>query len=364
MADYEISPTLERQLHRVLADFQAPGAESGRRVVRVPIDRREAPVPRFLRFILMRCCGAKELPRGDKVAWEVGFRYRERWASLSLEKFGVRFYVAAQQESEAKELARDAIASLQRAISQLETQSLAPLARAQLEAAAVTLQNQHWPLRNRFDYFMDAAAAGFSTDSSSPQKGVAEGGTPDLAAMWNDEIHRLTAGSNNALAAVNAYFSLLEHDLVLSLPFLDFDVTDGGLRRFIGQRWGDKIKAIFDLSTEIDAHRHYELLRDAAESYRNTYGHGGFDKQGAAIYVHLPEIGAVPARLTDVRESPHFELFPVEEEGLTSLGATFDAVDAWLRRSSVRFGIRFAESALPVAFDPASRAEYRQAMAS
>jgi hypothetical protein len=54
-----------------------------------------------------------------------------------------------------------------------------------------------------------------------------------------------------------------------------------------------------------------DRLHEVSETYRNTYGHGGFDKEGGSIYFHVPDVGALPARLTDVRDSPHFDVIPV-----------------------------------------------------
>jgi hypothetical protein len=70
-------------------------------------------------------------------------------------------------------------------------------------------------------------------------------------------------------------------------------------------RWRDKFKRVYDINADATAKRLHDRLHEVSETYRNTYGHGGFDKEGGAIYFHVPEVGALPARLTDVRDSPH-----------------------------------------------------------
>lgn len=52
------------------------------------------------------------------------------------------------------------------------------------------------------------------------------------------------------------------------------------------------------------AKNHYDGVHRVAEEYRKTYGHGGFDKPGAVIAFYLPGIGALPAVLSDIRDSP------------------------------------------------------------
>jgi hypothetical protein len=68
------------------------------------------------------------------------------------------------------------------------------------------------------------------------------------------------------------------------------------LATFIGDRWSEKIKEAFNLGTTPTRADHYNRLHDIAETYRNMYAHGGLDKEGAAVWVHLPDLGAIPAR--------------------------------------------------------------------
>jgi hypothetical protein len=83
-----------------------------------------------------------------------------------------------------------------------------------------------------------------------------------------------------------------------------------------------KYKRIFDVNADADAARFLSKLRAVSESYRNTYGHGGFDKFGATVAFHVPGVGAVPAVLSDIRTSPHFDFVR--------------AVQAWTTRSLPR----------------------------
>lgn len=249
----------------------------------------------------------------------------------------------------------------------IERQALRPLADRQLERGNVTIANQTGWLLGTYEHFVESARAAFAADVKvvKPKNGEGKGpleatGILDTLAK---EMNRCTVGAYNTLAAVNAYFSLFEHKLVLVLPFIRFDPSGGALATFIGDRWGEKVKKVFDLGSDADASCHYNRLHGIAETYRNTYAHGGFDKEGAAVWVHLPDLAAVPARLSDIRDAPHFELFPVGEKDLGEITNVFTEVDQWLRSAKTKYGIRFAEAGLDVAYDAESRRKYAEAMA-
>jgi len=82
------------------------------------------------------------------------------------------------------------------------------------------------------------------------------------------------------------------------------------------------------------------------------------------VWVHLPDLGALPARLSDIRDAPHFELLPVDEKDLDEITKALAEVDEWLRTAKTKYGIRFAESGLDVAYDGESRRQYAEAMAA
>jgi hypothetical protein len=365
----ELEEVRER-LALALKEFAAPDDQALQeaRFLRIPIAPQLLPLPVVATLVLEQR-GATYLPRGDKTAWEIAFRYTGINCTLALQKFGLRLYVDAEavSEEDAESFASQLVGKLQKGVRLIETPVLRPLADKQLEHGNVTIANQIGWLRGTYEHFVDSAQAAFAADvkvvkpKQSEGKGPLEAtGVLDALAM---EMNRSTVGAYNTLAAVNAYFSLLEHKLVLVLPFVGFDPSGGALATFIGDRWGEKIKRVFDVGNDADASRNYNRLHDIAETYRNTYAHGGFDKEGAAVWVHLPDLGAVPARLSDVRDAPHFELFPVDEKDLGEITNAFAEVDEWLRTTKTRYGIRFAEAGLDVAYDEESRRQYAEAMA-
>jgi hypothetical protein len=375
--DIELPKEVRERLGLVLKEF-APASRSDfheQSFRRVPVEPRQVPLPGLYRFVLVDACGAVELPPGDKTAFDVGFRFRETLVTLALQKFGVRFYVdVAVPEAEANAFVKELVDRLGKGVGFVEKQVLRPLADAQLEAGNVTIGNQLGFLRTTYTHFRDEARATFAEKLAPRPKPTWRDKLPwrrpspvvglGLGEAIGGELRRQRVGAYNTLAAVNAFFSLLEHELVLVLPFVAFDPIGGKLATFIGSRWGLKVKEVFDVGNDADASRQYNVLHDIAETYRNTYAHGGFDKDGAAVWVHLPNIGVLPARLSDIREAPHFEIFPVDEADLESIIAAFDGVDEWLRSAQTKYGMRWAEAGLDVAYDADSRARYQAAMTS
>lgn len=375
--ELELPEQLRQRLALVLRDFAGAsrGDFRGLSFHRVPIEPRRVPVPSLYRYVLLEAVGGVELPREEKMAFDVGFRYENVPCTLALQKFGVRLYIATQVlESDVPELSNRLLGKLTKGVELVEKQVLRPLADQQLADGNVTIANQRGFLRTTYDHFRDEARRAFGTPTPSPPtkswwqrwppwRRPSPVASLGLAELLGGEFRKSQVGAYNTLAAVNSYFSLLEHTLVLVLPFTGFDPTGGALATFIGDRWGEKLKKLFDLGNDPDASRQYNRLHEIAERYRNTYSHGGFDKQGAAVWVHFP-FGALPARLSDVRDTPHFELFPVDEADLEEIAAAFEGVDDWLRQAKTKYGMLWAEAGLDVAYDAESRTEYAQAQTS
>jgi hypothetical protein len=125
--------------------------------------------------------------------------------------------------------------------------------------------------------------------------------------------------------------------------FADFDPDDGALLKLIAGTWSDKLRELFDVTVP-EANRVYQRLREIAETYPNPHSHGGFPKKGAALWFHLDGVGAIPAGLSDIRSSPHFELFPVVGERFETICAERDAADRWLRGGVYRAGFEWIDA--------------------
>jgi len=330
----------------------------------IPVDRDEIPVPGIVLLLLTEVMGMVNHGIHEKTAWYVPVGFHGHRVTIALEKFGMRIYVVPAKDSDERpeEIGREVIWRLQKAARIIERNVLSEYADSQIEEGRLTIGNQAGRLRAMYDHFCEATETAFEAASKPPEIGEQGDGVSGLFAGIGERIHQEQVGAWNAIAAVNAYFSLLEHELVLLTAFTDFDPTNGALETFIGDRWSDKFKQLFDLQ-DSDNKRIYDRLHDIAETYRNPYSHGGFDKQRAALWFHVEGIGAVPARLSDIRTSPHFEIFPVRPEGFAEIQTTLTEIREWLRDGEYWAAFEWIDAGLDVAYDPEMRDDYRKLMA-
>jgi hypothetical protein len=311
---------------------------------RISIDRNDMPVPGLIEYMLVNVLGFQNFGPDEKLRWLVSFSYQGMRCSLAYQKFGVRLYIAKDDvaEQDVPRKAKEIIGKLNRAAKIIERQVLDPYATTQIRNGNVTVVNQYHNLDRIYQYFREQA---FRTFSDNPELGLFE-------------------GFCNALAMINAYFSRLEHLLVIVLPFINFSPAADDLVKIIGSQWGDKYRQIFDINQDKPAKLYYDQLHDIKERFRNTFSHGGFEKDGASLYFHLPAIGAIPARLTEIRNSPHFNFLPLAQADFNEVCSLFDEFDNWLESGKTQYGVLYAKSGLNVAFDAESLQKYELAMTS
>ncbi len=216
-----------------------------------------------------------------------------------------------------------------------------------------TVVNQHHSLRRAYEYFRERA---LNPPAIEDEVAVHENvGGGRLMSFRSGTLQMNVNAFHDLVAAISAYVSLLEHDLVLALAFIDFDPAKDNLIRVIGDRWGEKFQRVF--GKEGDAARLRQRLADVVERWRNPYSHGGFEKgHGATIYLHTPGVGVIPVGLTGVRKSPLFTLLPASESDIVEVFDLLDEIDRWLE-SELPQAMRWINSGLAVRFDEDFRQE-------
>ncbi|MBQ1124635.1 hypothetical protein [Streptomyces sp. B15] len=329
----------------------------GRPTHRFSVDVTRLPVPGIAR-IALELLGCRNLGRGEKLAWEYTFLIDGHCCSLAHQKFGLRLYVDAQAlpaEDDAKALCERVVSLLEKSQRYLERYYLRGFADEQIRQGKVTIRNQYRRLHDLYEYFREGAELAFAG------KGRVDG---DLGNGWHLIAPEETEGFYNTVAMVSAYFSLLEHNLVLLLPFVGFDPSKESLKSFIGDRWGAKFKKVFPVGENGSVKAHFDELHRIAEEYRNTYGHGGFDKFGSTMLFHMKGIGALPAVLSDIRERPYFSFVPVGVEDFGRIKRSFDAFDEWLDDTAAPLAMKWIKGGLDVYYDERFRAEVASAMQS
>jgi hypothetical protein len=367
LAAIEITDSVRRNLRQALSDFQqypdpviSSVSKGGAPRYGVSIPPTAHPYAELLRVVLEAGLEFPNLGRFEKTAWEIPFLFRHARCSLALQKFGVRMFIDIRDSTsdDAQTLAKEAVRQLVRGLRTIERDVLESFAREQVARGNVTVANQSAALRSSYEYFRERAQGQPSPVTEfedDPSQGLAD--AFEAIFRGHDEV------LNNSVAAISAYFSLLEHVLVLLLPFSGFDAETESLTSFIGHRWRDKFKRVFDISTDKIAKGFHDELHQLAEEHRNPYAHGGFDKEGGSLYFHVQGFSALPARLSDASTVPYFH-FVDSDEGLASAWDLFDRVDSWLRSGETRYGMRYVESGLDIRFDTETIAEVRVATVS
>jgi hypothetical protein len=373
MEELQVSPDVKDRLALALKDY-APEIEledsllwslDSRHIPchRIPIDRNSLPVPELIQYMLVKVLGFPDFGPDEKIRWLIPFSYKGIQCTLAYQKFGVRLYIAkngvAAQDS--LQYMGEIVGKLNRAARIIEEQVLNPYAMTQISKGNITVANQYGRLDDMYRYFRQQASRSFSNKPEPAQKGDEFFGT--LVAL-SSMLGTQTDGFYNALAMLDAYFSRLEHLLVVVLPFINFSATTNNLVDIISSQWADKYKRVFDINSDRSAKQYYDKLYDIKERFRNTFAHGGFEKKGASLYFHLPEIGTLPAQLTNIKNSPHFNFLPIDDADFNNVCSLFDQFDEWLKSGKARFGVLYAESGLDVPFDAESIREHEVAMNS
>lgn len=329
---------------------------------KVRVSRERFPVPGLVYLLLSRVVGLKCYGPWEKMVWGFHFEHNGQIFALQFEKFGLRAYgPELADDTEEKSIARVEVAlqRIEKSLRHIEPY-FAELVRVSTDELKVTVPNLYHQLDERYRFFRERAKTAYASKPEAPR------------VIWQSEdgksqttesrpFQPVIEGGYFAGAMLDAFFSKLEHELVVVLPFSDAMPRVKNLTSFIGSFWGDKWKLVLSLENT-DSARLYGRLRVAKERIRNVLGHGGFEKRGASLLVHS-EAGAIRAALSRHKDSIHFNLFPIPHESFDELCGLLDAVEEYLEET-LGFGAAWLKSGLDVCFDDASREKYRNAMGS
>lgn len=317
---------------------------------KLTISPDDAPLPALFKYALT-LVGPMAYGPGEKVAWWVNFTYRGELCTLAHEKFGLRLYLRTERaEDEARATQAQIVKQLRGSIRTVERLIL-DAAPGLLGKGHATVRNQHGSLRRAYEYFRERAVDPVFIEDERKTYEPVDGALVQLAYSFKSGKTQMQLNAfHDMIAAISAYLSLLEHDLVLALAFSDFDPDEDDLTAVIGSRWGEKFDRV--LGKEGDAARYRQRLFDVVERWRNPYSHGGFEKgHDATIWLHTPGVNAaVPVGLTRVRSSPLFSFIPAGETDIAEVFALFDAIVAWLE-SRLPDAMAWINSGLDVRYD-------------
>jgi hypothetical protein len=335
-----------------------PGSTGWRRV---DLDKHAFATPSILLATLHSINGWDKYGPEEKMRWGIPATYKGVDFSFELRKFGLCLLVRDVPEADptfVHELCR----KIQSAIHVTE-RYLKDIAKQQADSGNVTVGNYFWRFDAAYHFFREHASAAYrKLDPPMTVRRWDPDGTP---IAWSGTVMGgPREGSYYCSAMLDAYFSRLEHTLILVLPFLNFDPSRGRLLEMIGARWDEKLKQVFDLSNDRQAKQYHDRLKSIKERFRNTLAHGGFEKGITSLHFHFKGVGALPAALSRHQDSWEFQFVPLPETTFEDVTKVFDEFDAYLETGPTKYGVQFAKTGLDVCFDADSRGRYSSATAS
>lgn len=349
---------LRRKLMKAMAGFSGDVAERDWSVEDIwRPDRTEFPVPDLVLFALRNVLGFRWAGYGEKVRWSVYCRFKSVPLSFELRKFG--FTVAYP---------KDAKVDMKRVCGQLRSgvklveQWLVPLAQSQIEVGAVTIANRNSEFDDRYRFFRQLADSAYRRGARAARKKAPPDESSDifaaLAKSWANMVSNDRQGFYYSAAMIDAFFSRLEHQLVLLLAFRGKLLLEGELRSFLGSSWERKLKILVDIDSDKKMQAAYAQLKQIKERVRNPFAHGGVENDGGSLFVHIPTIGSLPANFSQFRNSVRFNFLPLESDDHRSACEVFDELDNGLRQGKLARAYTFVESDIDPSFDSSSLATY------
>ncbi len=319
------------------------------------------PLPSLVFMCLVVFRGYRYWGKDEKLLWTIPFKYKSYPLLLSYRKFGLQI-LSNSGTAPSQALVNEVLRQLNKAIRVTE-KLVQPYAEQQVKAGNVTVVNSYHKLNMMYRFFRRKAKERFRRAARAPTSlALGEGGL--IAPLLSWRVRHQHEGAYYGTAMIDAFFSRLEHLLVLILPFVGFDSVHEDLVAFISAGWKDKFKRVFDVKHDRLAKSLYDQLDSIRERYRNPLTHGYFEKEGASLYFHVPGLYAVPVRLSKFREGLHYSFYPITETSLDEVCQVFDKTDKLLKSGAPGKGFLFAKSGLDIAFDASSRAKLRIACSS
>lgn len=327
----------------------------------IEVKQDQLPLSSLVFICLVMFKGYRYWGKDEKLLWTIPFKYKSYPLLLSYRKFGLQI-LSNSGTTPPQALVKQMLKQLNKAIKITE-KLVQPYADQQVKTGNVTVVNSYHKLNMMYRFFRRKAKERFRRAGRAPAS-LAPARTGLIGPLLNWRVKHEHEGAYYATAMIDAFFSWLEHVLVLILPFVGFDPVREDLVAFISSGWKDKFKRVFDVERNRRAKSLYDQLNSIRERYRNPLTHGYFEKAGASLYFHVPGLYAVPVRLSKFREGLHYSFFPITEASLDEVCRVFDKTDTLLKSGAPGKGFLFARSGLDIAFDVNSIAELHTAYSS
>jgi len=321
------------------------------------VDINILPIPELALYVLVNKLNCTHYCREEKLHWGVCFFYEDKNYALEYRKYGLRLVGSSSTPTE--EEANKILSALAKATRYVERE-VRELAQQRISEGRITVINKLAEYSRTFDFFRNKAEESYTY--LIEQNNLKE--NPDNSDKELDTLAILSEvqkeASYYAWAAVEAFYSRLEHILILIRPFVEPRLKNDEILKFMADGWGDKFKQTFFPENNQQANQIFSSLNQIKEKYRNPSAHGGFVKKGAALYFHDSLMTAQPVMLLKKNELPVLTPCGIKNNHFAEILQNFDEFELFLRNSEARYGYKYARCGLDVAYDDVSIDEYLQ----
>lgn len=324
------------------------------------------PVPELVLFALRDLMGFPTSGVGEKVRWSVYATVDDQPFMFELRKFG---FAIGYRDGTAPALVRRVEGQLSRSLRVLEP-FLQERAREQIAVGNLTMANKFSEFDNRYRYFRSLADLAFTTKEEAANGPARRPGVDhlrtdmaELTMRMNRSMRRQAEGYFASGAMVDAFFSRLEHRLLLLRAFIGRELAVGEFETFLQLSWDQRLRQVAQMGSKPEQGRLVGKLREIKENVRNPLAHGGVENDGGAFYFHLERVGAIPANLSRYRGRLQASFFPIAHTTHADLCRIFDEVDTVLAEGDLELPNEFVRWGIDPQFDAAALQSYAQAIA-
>lgn len=285
--------------------------------------------------------------KDEKVAWEIPIKFKGVPFVLTHTKFGFGIASNESKKRQVKTIAFEAMVCIHKAIPFAE-ELIQPHIKELVQNGAITLHSQYDKIRKRYLFFRQKAKLEF--------KKAAEKAHDKTAYRYEERA------AYYSTAMLDAYFSMLEHILVLLFPFArHINQSEVNIESLIGESWKPKFKMILPIAQDPEANKFLQRLDKIKEEYRNPLAHGYFLRDGHSFDLHFDNLGAIPLVLTNTRKKVNYNFQYPDPTTFGDICKCFDEFDHFLLTSDrTRYGMKYILKDLPVAFDAETVRTYKE----
>ena len=339
-----------------LSDFDENGYAWGHEV---EYSRNGKPMSYMVYICFVVILGYKFWGQEEKVAWTIPFTYKGEAFIATHRKLGFRI-CAAKETSKAGPLVLEMLLKLKNMI-RLADGIVEPIIKEQVAFCNCTILNKYSDFMSRYEFFREKADSTFKTPPPPRRLDEPLGEVPSI---WSFKNNILREGFYYTQAMLDAYFSYLEHVLVLLVSFEpDFDRERDSLDSIIFSDWTSKYNRIIKPESNPKGMRYYNKLKEIKEKFRNTFAHGGFEKNGSPYFVHFPGLGAIPLSLSKFTNSVHFHITPIREIEFSEICTFLDEFEDYLEGLLFR-PMQIIKAGIDISYNEPNRKEYQLALRS